>query len=288
MNVSEVNQLLSASEAIDNYLEISNEVYHACDAMGHSGLRGLRDSPSKYLWNKDNRSQKYSKALDLGAMIHMAVLEPELFEKTHAKMPKFDMRTKVGKAGAADWEQSNKDRVGVKPNDWEMIEKIYESLHHDPFLSKFVGKGLKEKSFFHKDEETGVWLKCRPDNFLIEDGVIIDLKTTESALPWKFNQSIQEYGYDTQAAFYCDVIGKSIGIETDFIIVAVEKEKDNDVNIFYFDREDRKIASNIYRDWLTKYAKCKQTNVYPGYERKFIKAIMPEWKKRMYGGVESE
>ena len=102
MNVTEVNALLAKNKPLDGYLDIPEEVYHHRDikALSHSSLKLMKESPSKFKWNMEHpRAQ--SRAQSLGTLVHKAVLEPDEFEKLYAPMPKFDKRTKAGKAKVA-------------------------------------------------------------------------------------------------------------------------------------------------------------------------------------------
>ena len=280
MNVSEVNALLAKNKPLDGYLDIPEDVYHHRDinALSHSSLKLMKESPSKFKWNMEH-PRPQSRAQSLGTLVHKAVLEPDEFEKLYAPMPKFDKPTKAGKAGLAEWEEANPGRTGIAQDEWSVIERIYDRLHHDDFFSKFVKSGVKEKSFFHQDEETGVWLKTRPDNCITDGEVIVDLKTCENAQPWIFQRDISTWSYDTQAAMYVDVVSKVMGFNPTFVIIAVEKGRDNDVNLYYFNKEDLAESTKVYRSWLTKYAECMKSGKWPGYERQFIRYDMPEWKK---------
>lgn len=310
MKLEALNKRLATRKPFDKYVpNVTNEDYHACDALGHSALKPMRESPAKWKWAQDHPF-KQTAAQALGTLIHEAVLEPDLFEAKYAvaaAKPKKPERPESLKglrrnSKKADcpviawenevlkpWEEQCKridesvgEKTPISQDDMIVCERIYNTLHRDPFLSKFVGKGIKEQSFFHLDEETDLWLKARPDTWLADSEVIIDLKTCNSAAAWEFNNDITKWSYHTQAALYADVVAAVTGAEPAVVILAVEKGRDNDVNTFFIDREELALARKIYRSWLTRLRECLDSNSFPGYERKFIKYQMPEWQRRLY------
>jgi len=254
--------------------------YHKTKALSHSTLKKISDSPSKFIWDLENPKER-SAVFALGEAIHAAILEPELFAKNYVKMPKFDRRTKDGKAGAEQWEAENQGKIGLSPNDWAVVTRVFERANSDQFFSQFFKQGEKETSFFVTDEATGIVKRCRPDNLVEVPGiglVVVDLKSTDCALEHVFNQDIIKYGYLTAAAYYMDILEQALGERpAAFAILAVEKTKDCDIAAFTFEEDDLAVGKKIYSQWMDTYVRCREANEWPGYERKFRPFKTPQW-----------
>jgi hypothetical protein len=96
-----------------------------------------------------------------------------------------------------------------------------------------------------------------------------------------FNKDITDYGYLTQAAFYCDLVEAASGWKPEaFVIVAIEKSRDCDMVAFYFEREVLDVGRKIYRKWLTRLNDCLKSNQWPGYDLEFVRYQPPEWLVR--------
>lgn len=281
--LEELNKELSKAKQ-HAFLDIPPDLYHASDAVSHSSLKRMEESAAKYKWELDHPNERPpSKAFELGTAIHCALLEPEVFEKTYAAMPKFDGRTKEGKAGKADWEISNQGKIGLQPEEWKSLTKVRQSVLTDQFYKQFFVSGKKEKSFFADDPETGLRLRCRPDNYVVESGIVVDLKTTDDASQHSFNIDITKYKYFVQASFYVDVLELATGVRPKaFVIVAVEKTKDCDMNAFYISEEELELGRKMYRTWLRKLSECIKSNAWSGYERQFIRYKAPQWLVEQY------
>ena len=267
-----------------SFVTVDADWYHASDAVSHSMLKQISESPAKYQYEKTHPSFRApSRALELGTAIHCALLEPEKFVTTYAAMPKFDGRTTVGKAAKTEWETMHVGKKGLNDEDWQVVTRVRERVITDAFYKRFFNVGHKEKSFFVTDKETGLRLRCRPDNYIVENGLVVDLKTTEDAQPHSFNIDITKYKYLTQAAFYVDLLEQSTGERPKaFVIVAVEKERDCDLNAYYFDDDALKLGRTMYRGWLRQLADCLSKDRWPGYPREFIRYRAPQWLVEQY------
>lgn len=253
------------------------EVYRQTKAISQSSLIKMKQSPSKFKWDMDH-PRKSSDAQIIGSAIHCALLEPDKFDKLYAPVPKFDRRTKLGKEAAEKWAIEHESIIPLQPDDMDTINRVLARASDSEFFMQFFKGGLKEISFFVKDEPTGLILRGRLDNFIYDKNVIVDLKTTDCADEYVFNRDIRKYCYDHQAAYYMDLLESATGTRPDaYIIVAIEKSADCDINVFTFDDSDLKKLSLINRQWLTKLSECINTNKWPGYEQKFIEYRMPEY-----------
>ncbi|EFF0697944.1 TPA: exodeoxyribonuclease VIII, partial [Escherichia coli] len=81
------------------YFDISNEDYHAGDGVSKSQLDMVAKNPALLKWVQAAPEDEEKKsALDMGTALHCLLLEPGEFDKRFIVSPKFDRRTKQGKA----------------------------------------------------------------------------------------------------------------------------------------------------------------------------------------------
>lgn len=298
MSVQFGPEFLKAMSALDNgspfvAAEMPDNVYRDIPAINHSSLKKMELSADRFKWEMEHPSER-SSAMAIGSAIHMAILEPDKFDSTYkVKRPKpvemerppelaaITRKSKEGKAKIDEWEATWKPKYDAELAAWEkergcstmissdemdVIYRICERTHDNEEFAKYFRTGHKEKVFTAKDPETGLWLKCKPDNFIPELNVIIDLKTTDCAAPGVFNYDITKYKYYVQAAFYMDVVELATGSRPDaFAIIAVEKARNCDIAKFTFEDCDLEIGRKQYRAWLRQLAECLHTNKWPGY-----------------------
>ena len=81
--------------------------YHSKPGISKTKLwRIIEKSPQWFKYCADNPPEFNSPALMFGAALHKAVLEPDGFGDEYIVAPKFDRRTKDGKAAYAAFEMS--------------------------------------------------------------------------------------------------------------------------------------------------------------------------------------
>ena len=249
--------------------------YKKYEAVNHSSLKHMKDSPSKYQ-HELNRVRPSTDSQKLGSSIHAAILEPEVFERDYAKMPKFDGRTKAGKEGKKEWTEANKGKIGLTEIDWNIVNGCRRRVENDSFISQFFKNAWTERSYFEQRELYKV--KGRVDAFLPEKNFLVDLKTCQSANQYIFNADITKYGYVTQAAFYMDLVERTTGNRPEgFVIVAVETSRDFDANVFFFEDEHLKKGTKNYEQWLQRLDECIKSKKWCGYDRNFISYSPPAW-----------
>lgn len=97
------------------YFDISNEDYHAGDGVSKSQLDMVAKNPALLKWVQAAPEDEEKKsALDMGTALHCLLLEPGEFDKRFIVSPKFDRRTKQGKADEEAFLSDVAD-TGTKP-----------------------------------------------------------------------------------------------------------------------------------------------------------------------------
>jgi len=207
-------------------VDLSNDLYHACDGYSSTQLRMVqRGGTASLAWYKSApRDESKSGALSLGTAVHTAILEPARFDEDFVCAPDVNLRTSDGKAELAAFEeQCEADGLApMKSDDYRKVCLMRDSALAQPVIAALLQRGVAELSVFYRTEQ-GVLFKVRPDWFGELCGVpfVMDVKTTDDVQD--FGKSVEKYGYHVQAAFYSLVMNKVFGVEADFAFCVVGK-----------------------------------------------------------------
>jgi exodeoxyribonuclease VIII len=185
----------------------------------------------------------------------------------------------------AEWMRNNGHRNVLEAEEWDQLMNMREAVMAHPAARKLVeAPGRAEHSVYWIDKATGELCRCRPDKWL-DNGVILDLKTTEDASPEGFAKSIANWAYDVQDPFYCDGIQAATGkAPRAFIFLAVEKGarvvegQPLGVAVYQLDEASRELGRAKYREDLMVYSQCKKNDVWPCYGDKIQSISVPQWQ----------
>ncbi len=205
-----------------------------------------------------------TEATNFGTAAHALLLEPEEFYAQYVTIKKFDRRTKLGKAGYADFVSANKGKKLVTEDDFKMMEKIILNINNHALAKRLLDGGVKEQSIFWTDPRTGVRLRIRPD--LRSPHAIVDLKSTKDASREGFKWEARKYGYDLSAAMYQDGCFHAFGEELPFAFLAAEKTGPCAVALYPACQAMLEEGYNWYRKAVEKYAQCLETDHWPLYQ----------------------
>lgn len=257
---------------------ISNEEYHAAPGISSSGLSVIATrTPAHYLAGRST-PRKETPAMAVGTRLHAALLEPQEFDNRYAEIQPHDKRTKEGKAYWEKWQADNAGKIPLTPDERDYTRRLVDRLHADEDVRALLLPGYKERSVFATDPETGVLVKCRPDNDIVSGRWLVDLKSTEDASAEAFMWSAYRYGYHRQAAFYLDVCGwqDPSAIPEDFYFIVFEKEPPFAFRVLRASPRFLMRGREAYRAALDTYAECVSSNVWPDYARGVGTLDLPE------------
>lgn len=217
-----------------------------------------------------------------GRMFHSMMLEG----KQPLCAPKFDRRTKEGKAAAEEWEANNKgalvydwfDKAEANQSALDRLNGMVTALKKKKTVRNILSAGSPERSFYCKDTQTGLYLKARTD-WITPDNIIVDIKTTDkSARLDAFEKTIFDYGYAISLAWYCRVISQAINKKVDTcILIAVEKKPPYESSVFMLKPELLDIGHQLISNSLPKLAECFQKDEWPGYSEDIQEVGVPTW-----------
>lgn len=190
------------------YLGVPEEEYHKYPAASNSTLFLLEQNPGNVPWSKRAPQIETDAATDLGSLVHMLALQPELFSSTYVVAPIFDRRSNKGKAEAAafEWQVQQSGLIVIEESMKRKADNMVASMMaHPEFHRILTAADLKtEVSILWIDEQTGVLCKCRCDTLVpINDhAIVMDLKTTAKIDDVKY--SIRDYDYAQQQVHYTE------------------------------------------------------------------------------------
>lgn len=266
------------------------DAYHGADlcegpSISSSGLRTIfRESPAHY-WvssplNPARIEAPDSEAFLIGRAAHHLLLGEDAFSTLFVVRPdKFDSwRTNASK----DWkaEQEAEGRTVLLPSQIETIRGMARSLAAHPLVANGILNGEIERSIVWQDEETGVWLKARPDAIPTDAGDFSDLKTTPSVQTRAIERTIIDLGYAQQAALIREGFERVTGIPmASFSLVMVEKAPPFCVRVVTLRGEDIALGHRQNHAALRRFARCLKRNEWPGpggADAEFI--ALPPWE----------
>lgn len=139
------------------------------------------------------------KALDMGTALHCKLLEPEEFSKRFILAPEFNRRTTAGKEAEAaflkDCEHTGKTVMDAEQG--RKLQLMRDSVMAHPAARWLLeAEGHCESSFYWTDPETGELCRCRPDRYLSDHPVIVDVKKVADMD--RFARHIEEFRYHVQ------------------------------------------------------------------------------------------
>ena len=251
---------------------IPNADYHAKDGLSSSGLSRLAQSPAHYLAYKQNPPEQ-TKAMRIGSGVHAAVLEDGFNTGLIIRGPGGTRANGAFK----EFAKQHPDKIVLTEDDYQEVEHIAEKVLRHDLANELLRGGKAEQSAFWVDEATGVLCKCRPD-YLRNDGLVIDLKTSSDASPEAFQRSIMSYKYHWQSAWYLDGLSKLLGKRLEnFVHLVVETEAPYGVAVYVLDNGSLDKARDDIATLIKRYADCLHTGEWPGYDTRIQNISLPHW-----------
>lgn len=244
--------------------DVPNEVYHTDrSCVSASGLKEILRSPAHFQAYL-HIERKETPALFLGTAIHARLLEPDLFAETYVVAPGSDKRAKEFK----EFEIANANKKILTAEQAAIIEGIALNAMRHQSASALLRAGLVEHTIIWQDEETGIWLKIRPDCLSVdfETGICLDVKSTEDAAPEAFAKSCVNYDYDVQAALYLEGLRAVFKRDFDFCFFPTEKKEPYGVALYGASDDMLRRGARRVRQALRLLKQCRDSNEWPSYQ----------------------
>lgn len=246
--------------------------YHGDPCVGpsisSSGLRSIFiDSPRHYwnssFYNPDREEIEQTEAIILGRAAHHLILGESEFSKHFviAKYPEF--RSNEAKAWKA--EQMLAGLTVLTAKQVEQIKGMAASLAAEPIVQGGILNGHVEISMFWRDEETGIWLKARPDVVPVTSTEAADMKCVADVSDDGIARGLGERGYHQQAGLVGEGFRKTLDIEMEhFTLVYVEQKRPHCVRFDEIPPDEIAAGAAENRAALRLFKRCIETGYWPG------------------------
>jgi len=260
----------------------SDFAYRKEAGVNQSSLKKILDSPAHY-----QAALKFkmipTPAMEMGTAAHCLVLDgEEAFNGAYIKKPDgLSLATKQGKEWKASVGRKKVLNSGGKDDPWNSVQGMAESLRRLQWYSGTDSEYIKRNEVSIYWDWMGVRCKARLDSVLIEEGIVLDLKTTDSVDPELFAKKVVGLGYDFQAAYYAKAAEVAFGKEFKFIFAAIERKAPYTVDLF--DVTPDMLSEGMYKceKALKIYAECEASGEWPNREPRIHSLDYPGWYNRV-------
>lgn len=268
------------------------EQYVAWDALNHSTLKVMGDSPKHFKYARDEAEPYSSDALRFGTLMHTLLLEPERFAEITAPAPinektgkPFGMETKAW----AEYAAEHPGKILVGEEELARLRIMAREIRkHEDAKVLFEEASQREVCIVWDCPVTGVRCKGRVD-LLISLGdkkyIRADLKSCTSARISDLESSLTGLAYHTQDAFYAMGM-EALGLKSSSMIIAAESARAHDVVVYEINDETRIAANTEVNEWLADLRRCNETDHWPGYAERLIQIGAPLWYFKKFANGE--
>lgn len=254
--------------------------YRSAQAIAGSDAKHILPpkTPAHYAAHMAGETKREpSKAMLLGTMAHLAVLEPSKLDTAFVEKPEgIDFRTKLGK----EW----KDSIGTMPildqDEARAVRGIRDSIAANKAARDLLAETQSEVALF-AEHRSGLWIKGRVDALKVVDdmeSVIVDVKTTSAGADYNtFSRQAASLNYHVSAAWYCHLCGLNGLPPARFYWIAVETSAPFAVAVYEIHPDALDLGVGLMNDALGLIAECEDAGVWPGYAPGVQCLNLPSW-----------
>ena len=258
-------------------IDMDAATYRATDAISASDIKWILPpkTPAHYHAYKTGQiKREETRALVIGTLCHLAVLEPDKLATAFALRPDgLDLRTKDGKV----WKQAQGDKPILDGEEAAMLDGMSAAVAAHPVARKLLDGSKREVSLF-SDHRTGLKLKGRID--VLGEGFVADVKTAAEGDSANFAAAVFRYNYHVQAAMYCQLAG----VEK-FSFIAVEKVAPFAVAVYTLSPKALQVGLNSLNYALDTIALCTDAGLWPAYSFDEQTLDLPAWAYKQAEGA---
>lgn len=212
-------------------------------------------------------------AFKFGNLFHTLVLENHLFYKRYATAPKFDLRTKEGKAEMEQWGRENATKTIITSDEYDMAKGMADVVMMR--YGSFIEKAKREVIYY--TEMDGVKCKVMVDIVNEEQGIFADLKSTaELLVNHKMRYVMADYDYDLSYAYYHDVM-ELCGVPTQHFGLLFSSKKDYRALFFRPTQNVLEVGRAKYQAAINKVIAYEQRGEVADVS---VGIDLPEWAKQ--------
>ena len=229
------------------YEDLDYETYASIPAWRSHDLTTIARCP--FTW-KNQRPTNESPALLEGRVQHTVFLEHHKFDDEFVILPKFDRRTKDGRADYEDFMANIGNRTAI-------TQDMYDNcMLRREVVADYIPKETDQVEVTLVFEWHGHPFKARMDWY---DGQRIwDLKTCRDASPRGFLAAINNFRYYQQASYYIQAC-RAAGLPTEkFYFLAQEKAHPYPYAVYTLDDEAIAYGDSRNEQAMAQLLRCQQ------------------------------
>ena len=273
--------------------DIPIDAYHsdccAGPSISSSGLRTIEARSLAHYWvgsylNAAREPVAESSAFTLGRAAHHLLLGERGFAERFVLRPAelYGEPWQGNRKACKAWlvEQAALGKTVITEAQIANIRGMADALKRHPLVAGGLMNGEIERSLIWQDDETGVWLKARPDALPLNGEIVVDLKTTSDASPRAIAKSFSDYGYHQQLALVSQGMEKVLGRKPgndDFVLIFVESAAPWAVSVRPVDPQAIDYGRMLNRRALRKFADALARDDWPAYEADTSTLSLPRW-----------
>ena len=228
---------------------------------------------SSWCENPKAEVRKATRSMILGAAAHCMLLG-EPFRLQYVAQPETyrDPKTaekKLWHNGATYckfWtaQQLEAGKTPVTMTELATIVEISKSLQLEPLINADLLRGHIETSGFFRDEETGLWVKVRPDVIPTTGPDYVDLKTAIEVTTPALQSAIRQRGYHMQGSLVWEACDQFEDPFESFVLMFVETTKPYCARAVPLTDEDLERGRKQNRLMMRQIAACINEDHWPG------------------------
>lgn len=254
------------------------EKYDRLQRVNWSRLKFMLLSPAHYRHALTSQFED-TDAKALGRAVHVATLEPELFNTAYVMWD-------LGRRAGGDWERfkdAHDDCEILTEKAFTKCRAIQQAVRNDRHASKYLAGGKSEITALWKHVAPAVLavpgfeIDCKGRIDFEAANALVDLKTTKDASDDGFGRESWRYSYHVQAAFYSDGYFAATGHRKPYVIVAVESHEPWVVQVYRVPEHHLQKGRETYQALLGRVDLCRAENDYPGYSTGELELSLPRW-----------
>lgn len=260
-------------------LDLTDDQYHGdTSAVSSGSFRKVLKSPwAFYCAHILRQGSEETDAMRFGSAFHLALLEPDQFQKRFIVEPEF--KGTGMRAAKTEWEEAQpKDAMILKRDRYDDLLGMIESVSHHKEASYLLKGSQMEQCGYFRDPDTGVLCRFKSDFFHPGLMALGDVKTTTSCLSDAFSRRIFEHRYDIQMYFYSLGIKLIHGREVDYpMFLAVESKPPYEVALYTADKEMMYKAETDYKRAMATLKACLEADSWTRYQQKNQTISLPKY-----------
>jgi hypothetical protein len=264
------------------YTDVPMQVYRDLDAINASLVSAAAERSAMHAAIPGADSE----AKDFGTTVHLAILEPHVYDTRLAIIPAINAKSSTERAKRDADMAERPEALWLSDDDAESIVHIRAAVRaHKGANALTRCKGPRELTLVWK---CGDWVcKGRLDKLAVTNNgerVVVDLKTTRNAESDAFARDAIRLGYHRKAAWYCDGVEAVYGSKpARFYIIAVESEEPHAVTVHEFDEDALEAGRRENVVGWNRVIEAKKTGVWAGYPDCVFSIGAPAWLRRKTG-----